>query len=115
MTHGCVPMKGDSFRVARFQPAVAQFLLVPGMAVLTACTTGSLACSGDRAAAMPYGSLILSGPTFGTEALLPTACVSGERELFLGVDLREVHTGGGVQRQPRCEESGDGGSHRDSV
>jgi hypothetical protein len=89
MTNLGAPMKCGSPRDVELQPAAANCLLVLGLATLTACATSSPGSFGAGGAATPYGSLALSGPAFGKQTLLPTVCASGERELFLGFDLRD--------------------------
>jgi hypothetical protein len=71
----------------------AGIIPVLGMTILAACATISPAGDGDREARAPLGSLLLSGPTFGQETLLPATCVAGEGEFFLGFDLRDEKTG----------------------
>lgn len=68
-------------------------LAVLGAALVAACATSPADGNGGRAAGAPLGSLTLSGPTFGHEALLPTVCVSGERQFFLGFDLHDESAG----------------------
>jgi hypothetical protein len=64
-----------------------------GLVVVSACSTTPIGGEGDRAAVAPLGSLTLSGPTFGGQALAPAACVSGERQFFLGFDLHDDKAG----------------------
>jgi hypothetical protein len=77
----------------RFRAVAADALVAMGVATLTACASLSPGGDGGRAAGSPLGSLTLSGPTFGEETLHPTACLVGERELFLGFDLRDASAG----------------------
>jgi hypothetical protein len=90
MTNRCLPVRPVSSRAAESRAASANWLLLFGVATLTACANLSPAGTDDRGVAAPYGSLAVSGPTFGKQAMLPTVCVSGERELFLGFDLRDA-------------------------
>ncbi len=76
----------------RFGGVVADALAAIALASLAACTSLSPTGDGDRAEA-PLGALMLSGPTFGEATLHPTACRTGERELFLGFDLRDATAG----------------------
>jgi hypothetical protein len=75
------------FRVARV------VLPLLGVAILPACATSPLTGNGDHRDGAPLGSLILSGPTFGHQTLLPTVCVAGERQFFLGFDLHDEKAG----------------------
>jgi hypothetical protein len=77
---------------ARF-PMAANVLPILGMATLTACSTSPMTGIGDHADGAPLGSMILSGPTFGHQTLLPTVCVAGERQFFLGFDLHDEKSG----------------------
>ncbi len=88
-----MPVNPSSFHGARFRATAVDLVLVLGMAILTACATSEQGSNGDRGAGTPLGSLILSGPAFGTRTLLPTVCLAGERELFLGFDLRDEKAG----------------------
>lgn len=47
--------------------------------------------SGDSAGSL--GTLMLKGPTFGTLTLLPAACDTGERQLFLGFEFHDQKAG----------------------
>jgi len=90
MTRGFRLQRG-SRHVLEARPPAANCLFVLGMATLTACATsspGSIGAGVAGGADAPYGSFSLSGTAFGKQTLLPTVCRSGERELFLGFDLR---------------------------
>jgi hypothetical protein len=76
---------------ARFAWPAYVFAIL-GMGILAACATPYPASDSDREGTA-LGSLMLSGPTFGHEALLPTFCASGERQFFLGFDLRDNKAG----------------------
>jgi hypothetical protein len=85
--HAYMPPMELRFRMA------ANVLHVLGIATLAACATPPLTGNGDHADSAPLGSMTLSGPTFGHQTLLPTVCVSGERQFFLGFDLHDEKVG----------------------
>ncbi len=66
----------------------ANVLALLGAGLLAACATPYPAGDSDRGG-VALGSLTLSGPTFGHEAVAPTFCLSGERQFFLGFDLHD--------------------------
>src|SRR5262249_21970418 len=72
---------------------VLAFFHAGGLVLVSACATTSVSDDGARGAGAPLGSLTVSGPTFGDEALRPTVCVTGERQFFLGFDLHDDNTG----------------------
>jgi hypothetical protein len=82
-----LPMMLRPFREAAFRKRAVSAL---GMALVTACASAPPGGSSDRP---PLGSLLLSGPTFGERALLPTVCTSGERQFFLGFDFHDEKSG----------------------
>jgi hypothetical protein len=90
---GREPMKCLPLGSRRFRGAAADALVAIGLATVSACASLSPAGEGDRTASASLGSLTLSGPTFGEATLHPTACLTGERELFLGFDLRDASAG----------------------
>lgn len=77
---------------AKFGGAASTAFAVLGVLVVTACTS-ALAGDGERGIGAPLGSLNLSGPTFGKQTVVPTQCVAGEHQLFLGFDLRDEKSG----------------------
>jgi hypothetical protein len=86
-------MTVQALGAARSRAVVAGSLIVIALATVTACATSSPPGSGERGADAPLGSFTVSGPTFGQETLQPTSCVAGEREFFLGFDLRDERAG----------------------
>jgi hypothetical protein len=86
-------MKMLSLGARRFRTLAAGALLALGLATVTSCASLSPPGDGDHATGGPLGTLTLSGPTFGDATLRPTACLAGERELFLGFDLRDASAG----------------------
>jgi hypothetical protein len=74
---------GSRHRSLRRGAAVAALVLVP------ACAVGSRSGPGHA----PLGSFVTSGPTLGQQAVAPTSCAAGERQVFLGVDLLDERTG----------------------
>ena len=82
------------FSSMKLRPLGLAVLLVSlGIIFVSACTTTPLSGTGDHGAGVPIGSFTLSGPTFGNQALLPTTCVTGERQFFLGFDLHDDKAG----------------------
>jgi hypothetical protein len=59
--------------------------------VVPACISSSVKTS--QSSGGPLGSFSLAGPTFGSRTLLPHGCSTGQRELFLGFDLRDEKAG----------------------
>jgi hypothetical protein len=63
----------------------ASLLLLSGLALLCAgCVVGTVL---GAARAEPAGGVTLSSPALGDRTLKPTACRSGEHQLFLGADF----------------------------
>ena len=66
----------------------ALFLLLAGLAPLCAgCVVGTV-LSAEKSA--PAGSVELRSPSLGDRTLKPTACRSGEHQLFLGADFLDA-------------------------
>lgn len=61
------------------------FLLLAGAALAGCIGTGTGQLG--RGEPATTGSVAISGPTFGDVTLAPTACRSGENEVFLGADF----------------------------
>jgi hypothetical protein len=87
-----VPRKFLPFGTAGF-PSAANVLSLLGTVLLAACAAPFPASDSDHGAGTTLGALMLSGPTFGRAALLPTVCLSGERQFFLGFDLHDKKAG----------------------
>jgi hypothetical protein len=68
---------------------------VSGTPLPSALLTAALAvgCASGGTAPPPAGALDLSGPSFGTQHLVPAACRSGDRLDFYGVDLVDERAG----------------------
>jgi hypothetical protein len=82
------------FHSMKYRPVVPAFSYASlGIVVVSACTTAALSGDGNHDASGPLGSFTLSGPTLGQQALFPTACVTGERQFFLGFDLHDKKAG----------------------
>ena len=80
-------------RVGRGTPlffAAASTCLLTVWAILPGCVSSSAKTS-ERAG--PLGTFSVSGPALGARELLPGKCSTGQRELFLGFDLRDERAG----------------------
>ena len=86
-------MKVRPLGTAKSRGVLAGTLVVIAMATVAACATSSPFGGGERGGDTPLGAFVLSGPTFGHETLQPRSCVTGEREFFLGFDLRDDGAG----------------------
>jgi hypothetical protein len=72
---------------------LSMFVVALGATFMPGCAVTPHSGDGDHSAGVPLGSFTLLGPTFGQQALVPTACVSGEPQFFLGFDLRDDRAG----------------------
>ena len=75
-------------RVGPHAPLLALWLVVPALHAGCFASTAL-----DVAKSEPHGALAVVSSSLGNVQLAPTACVSGERQMFLGADFLDASSG----------------------